>query len=72
MFRISLFNININKNIIRHFYDVSSINSINILIEDKVIIERQQTRMKYTPNEKAIITKDEPRIINFHSNYNNI
>ena len=72
MFRISLFNSNINKNMIKHLYDVSSVNSINILKEDKVILERQQTNMKYTPNQEAIITKDEPRISNFHKNYNSI
>ena len=70
MFRMSLLKNDLNKNIIKHYYKVSSINSINVIKEDQIMVQNQQKNMKYISNKNSIFTKDEPRIINFHKNLN--
>ena len=72
MFRISKLNNEVNKNIIKHFYEVSLNNTLNVIKEDQFILENQQRNMKYVPNSTAIFTKQEPRIINFHREYINL
>ena len=72
MFRISKINNEVNKNIIKHFYEASLINSINVIKEDQFILENQQMNMKFVQNKIALLTNEEPRIINFHKEYNRL